>query len=129
MKTFAVPALDLMTMLTFVFIVLTALAFQAEMDATRGLPAVALARSPAGGPVAGGRVVAVSARRDGAAVRYFVDADEVPWSQLGERLRALAPGRVLIRIDEELPAKHVIQLMGLLDTLKVTGVSLAVRGG
>lgn len=129
MKTFAVPALDLMTLLMFVFLVLTALAFQAEMEASKALPSVVLTKSSGAATAAGGPSVAVSARKDGAGVRYFVNADEVPWSDLPATLRALAPSRVVLRIDEELPTKHVVRLMDVLNTLKIGGVSLAVRGG
>jgi len=121
---------DLFANMLFVFMMLTVLAFSSFSEAPeRALPAVNLtgAQSEESGSTGVGSL-ALSARKSGSeAVRYFVEDKEVSWAELPGFLRTLGPTTVVLRVDEELPTRVIVQLMVLLDNLKITNITFAYK--
>ena len=121
--------IDLFANTLLVFMVLTVLAFSSFSESPeKTLPAVTLAGADV--DKAGNTKVttlALSARRDGNGVRYFIEDKEVSWDDLPGILKTLNPSSVVLRIDEELPTRTAIRLMAVLNNLNITNITFAFK--
>ena len=121
--------IDLFANTLLVFMVLTVLAFSSFSESQeKTLPAVTLASADV--DKAGNTKVApvaLSARRDGNGVRYFIEDKEVSWDDLPAALKTLNPPSVVLRMDEELPTRTTIRLLAVLNNLHITNVTFAFR--
>jgi biopolymer transport protein ExbD len=127
---FAVSMVDLTSNLLFVYLTLTALAFQSMVDGQeRALPDVALARASgtARGAAPGATLTLSAKRSESGGVRYFVNDATVAWDALPAALKAAGASAVVLRIGEDLPMQTAIQVMVLLESLGIRNVTFAYR--
>lgn len=121
--------IDLFANTLLVFMVLTVLAFSALSESPeKTLPAVKLAGAEVSKPgTTSVTPVALSARREGDGVRYFINDKEASWEALPALLKTLNPVSVVLRMDEELPTRITIRIMALLNNLHITDVTFAFK--
>ncbi len=121
--------IDLFANTLLVFMVLTVLAFSSLSESQeKTLPPVTLAGVDVkkAGPAAV-TPVALSARKDGNGVRYFIEEKEVAWDELPSLLKTLNPSSVVLRMDEELATRITIRLLAVLNNLNITNITFAFK--
>src|SRR3989338_9074560 len=121
--------IDLFANMLLVFMVLTVLAFSSLSESQeKTLPPVTLAGAEVNKTgSAAVTPVALSARRDGDDVRYFIGDKETTWGELPTVLKTLNPSSVVLRMDEELPTRATIRLLAVLNNLNITNVTFAFK--
>ena len=60
-------------------------------------------------------------------VAYFINKREIKFSELHERLKALSPGKVILRVDKNIPHGLVLEVIALCQKSGIGNVSFSYK--
>ena len=60
-------------------------------------------------------------------VTYFIDKQKIKFSELHERLKALSPGKVTLRVDKNIPHGLVLEVIAMCQNSGIENVSFSYK--
>jgi biopolymer transport protein ExbD len=60
-------------------------------------------------------------------VTYFIDKQKIKFSELHERLKALSPGKVTLRVDKNIPHGLVLEVITVCQKSGIENVSFSYK--
>ena len=61
-------------------------------------------------------------------VTYFIDKQKIKFSELNERLKALSPGKVTLRVDKNIPHGLVLEVIAMCQNSGIENISFSYKG-